>query len=227
MALVLGLDTSMSACSVALVDGMKAIASEQEAMARGQSEALAPMIDQVMTTSGCGFGELDAIAVTRGPGAFTGLRIGLAAARSLALTVECPCLGISTFDVLTRQVLMQYNDEMPEDAVLVSVIETKRDDFYIQAIGQDGSYAIAPTAMQADDIRVALPDDRPLFATGDGRSRLREELGSNGPAMRHFDELDLPDPVVLAVCAQAFLDTPADAPASPLYLRPPDVTMPK
>lgn len=227
MALVLGLDTSMSACSVALSEGMTVIARESDTMTRGQSEALAPMIDRIMTASGRNFDQLDAIAVTRGPGAFTGLRIGLAAARSLALTTDCPCLGVSTFDVLGRQALTGASVEMPANAVLVIVIETKRDDFYIQAVNPDGSHVIAPSAQMARDIRSALPADRPLFVVGDGRARLCAELGPDGPEMDHIEGIDVPDPAVLVDCARAFLDTPEDAPASPLYLRPPDVTMPK
>ena len=116
---------------------------------------------------------------------------------------------------------------IPADGIIVIVIETKRADFYIQAIGEDGSIVISPTAMMADDIRTALPTNRPLFIAGDGIARLHEELGLSEPAMRAIPNVALPDAAVLARCAQAFVATPEDAPASPLYLRPPDVTMPK
>ncbi len=225
MALILGMDTSMSACSVALIADGQTITHASEEMTRGQSEALAPMIDRVMT--GHDYADLDAVAVTRGPGAFTGLRIGLAAARSLALTIDRPCLGISTFDVLSLQVMQNTDVVIPADGIIVVAIETKRDDFYIQAIGEDGSFVIAPTAMMAEDIRANLPDDRPLFIAGDGWPRLHQEWGPEGPAMREIPNVVLPDAAVLAKCAQAFVATPDDAPTSPLYLRPPDVTMPK
>lgn len=225
MALILGMDTSMSACSVALISNGGTVAHASEDMMRGQSEALAPMIDRVMT--GHDYADLSAVAVTRGPGAFTGLRIGLAAARGLALAVDKPCLGLSTFDVLSFQAMQNTDITIPAGGVIVIAIETKRDDFYIQAIGVDGSFVVPPTALTADDIRAALPDDRPLFIAGDGRDRLHHELGEEGPAMREIPNVVLPDASVLAKCAQAFLDTPEDAPASPLYLRPPDVTMPK
>jgi len=225
MALILGMDTSMSACSVALIADGQTITHATEEMTRGQSEALAPMIDRVMT--GHDYADLDAVAVTRGPGAFTGLRIGLAAARSLALTIDKPCLGLSTFEVLSRQAMQNADVIIPTDGIIVIAIETKRDDFYIQAIGKDGSGVIAPTAMMAEDIRANLPEDRPLFIAGDVRIRLHQELGSEGPTMIEIPNVILPDAAVLAKSAQAFVATPADAPASPLYLRPPDVTMPK
>jgi tRNA threonylcarbamoyladenosine biosynthesis protein TsaB len=225
MPLILGIDTSMSACSVALVADGITVTHACEEMKRGQSEALAPMIDRVMI--GHEYSDLDAVAVTRGPGAFTGLRIGLAAARSLALTIDKPCLGISTFDVLAFQALRSADIPIPDDGVIVIAIETKRDDFYIQAIGKDGSYVVLPSAMTADDIRAAMPTDRPLFIAGDASPRLHQELGPEGPAMRAISNVVIPDASVLATCAQAFIDGPDDAPASPLYLRPPDVTMPK
>lgn len=227
MALVLSMDTSMNACSVALVDGRDTLLSRSDSMKRGQSEALAPMIDHVMNSSGRAFEDIDAVAVTRGPGAFTGLRIGLAAARSLALTIARPCIGITTFDVLIRQALTNPGTEIPDDGILVIAIETKRDDIYVQAIGRDGSTVISPAAMMADDMVKVLPDDRPKFICGDATMRVREELGPTGPAMRIISDVVLPDPTVLAMCAQAFLDSPADAPPSPFYIRPPDVTMPK
>lgn len=225
MALILGMDTSMSACSVGLISNGVSVAHASEEMKRGQSEALAPMIDRVMT--GHDYVNLSAVAVTRGPGAFTGLRIGLAAARGLALTIDKPCLGLSTFDVLSFQVMQNTDVVIPTDGVIVIAIETKRDDFYIQAIDEDGSFVVPPAAMMADDIRAALPEDRPLFIAGDGRDRLHMELGEAGPAMREIPNVIIPDASVLAKCAQAFLEVPDDAPASPLYLRPPDVTMPK
>lgn len=225
MPLILGMDTSMSACSVALVADGVTVAHACEEMKRGQSEALAPMIDRVMT--GHDYGDLDAVAVVRGPGAFTGLRIGLAAARSMALAIDKPCLGISTFDVLVFQTLRSDETTIPDDGVIVVAIETKRDDFYIQAIGKDGSYVVLPTAMTAENIRSAMPTDRPLFIVGDAWPRMRQELGPEGPAMREISNVVLPDASVLAICAQAFIDAPDDAPASPLYLRSPDVTMPK
>lgn len=226
MALVLGMDTSMNACSVALVDGRDTLETRSDPMTRGQSEALAPMIDQVMKATGRTYDDIDALAVTRGPGAFTGLRIGLAAARGLALTISKPCIGITTFDVLIRQALMAPGVTMPGDGILVIAIETKRDDVYVQAIGSDGSTVVSPTAMMAEDLAKALPEERLKFICGDATARVREELGPTGPAMEIIPNVILPDPAILAMCAQAFLDSPEDAPASPFYIRPPDVTMP-
>src|SRR5688500_40303 len=95
MVSILGIETSASVCAAALWRDGAGIAAERAAMARGHAEALMPMIERVM--QGTEYAALDAVAVTAGPGAFTGLRIGLAAARGLALAARIPAIGVSAF----------------------------------------------------------------------------------------------------------------------------------
>ena len=78
---LLAFDTASTACSAAVLDGARILAQKFQAMERGQAEALVPMIGDVLTRAGLAVENLDIIAVTTGPGAFTGVRIGLAAAR--------------------------------------------------------------------------------------------------------------------------------------------------
>jgi tRNA threonylcarbamoyl adenosine modification protein YeaZ len=80
---VLAIDTALAACAVAVfeTDGARMLARESLAMARGHAEALLPLIARVMDEAGIEFSALDRIAVTIGPGSFTGLRVGIAAAR--------------------------------------------------------------------------------------------------------------------------------------------------
>ena len=95
---ILAFDTATSACSAALWEDGRVGARRFETMTRGHAEALVPMIADVMDEAGTNFPRLDLIAVTVGPGAFTGLRIGLAAARGMALAAAVPCLGGLTDD---------------------------------------------------------------------------------------------------------------------------------
>src|SRR6187399_2853183 len=90
--LILALDTSMAACSVCVYDADKSlvIGANQQFMERGQAEALAPMVQDTMTMAGVGFSDLSRIAVTTGPGTFTGVRIGLAMARGLGVALNIP-----------------------------------------------------------------------------------------------------------------------------------------
>ena len=87
---VLAIDTALAACSVAVLDTEYGgiLASESTAMVRGHAEALLPMLKRVMDQAGLGFSDIDRIAVTTGPGSFTGLRVGIAAARGIALAAD-------------------------------------------------------------------------------------------------------------------------------------------
>src|SRR5579863_9734055 len=95
---ILAIDTSRGACSAAVYDGATryTLARESEPMTRGHAEALAPMVDRVLKRIEGGAATLDKVAVAVGPGSFTGLRIGVAMAKSIALTLEIPVVGVST-----------------------------------------------------------------------------------------------------------------------------------
>lgn len=97
---VLAIDTCLSACSVAVVDGDRTAAWASEPMERGHQERLAPLAREVMARSGLSFADLDRIAVTLGPGSFTGLRVGLAFAKGLGLALGRPVIGLGCLEVL-------------------------------------------------------------------------------------------------------------------------------
>ena len=96
--LILAIDTALDACTAGILDteAGKLVAQESEAMKRGHAEALMPLIARVMKASGIAFAGLDRIAVTTGPGSFTGLRVGLSAARGIALAADKPVVGVTT-----------------------------------------------------------------------------------------------------------------------------------
>ena len=96
--LILAIDTALDACAAAVLDTApaKVIAQESLPMKRGHAEALMPLIARVMKQSGIAFAALDRIAVTTGPGSFTGLRVGLSAARGIALAADKPVVGVTT-----------------------------------------------------------------------------------------------------------------------------------
>lgn len=222
MALILGIDTATVGCSAAVMQGDICLAAEGARMARGQSEALAPMMQRVMAAAGIEWSMLDGIAVSRGPGAFTGLRIGLAAARAAALAIGRPCLGVETFDVLARQTLIAA-PALAADALLIA-IETKRDDLYLRLYGTDGQ-ALAPgLAAPPEDLPSLVAPHRRIVVAGDAAARAVAALPGVDVILADVDAL--PDPRVVAALGAEMLATPALAPAEPIYLRPPDVTMP-
>jgi tRNA threonylcarbamoyl adenosine modification protein YeaZ len=95
---VLAIDTALGACSAAVLDiaGAEPLAVEQMPLERGHAEALMPLIERVMAGVDGGFGSLSRVAVTVGPGSFTGLRVGVAAARAIGLAARIPVVGVST-----------------------------------------------------------------------------------------------------------------------------------
>ncbi len=97
---VLAIDTALDACSVALVRDGGTLTSRSEQMQRGQAERLAPLVREAVAEAKLPFAELDRIAVTTGPGSFTGVRVGLSFARALALALGKPCVGVSTLEAL-------------------------------------------------------------------------------------------------------------------------------
>jgi tRNA threonylcarbamoyladenosine biosynthesis protein TsaB len=175
---------------------------------------MVPLIRHVLTESGLDWPEIQLIGVTVGPGSFTGLRIGLAAARALALARKVPIAGVTTADLLAAMVL----PELYRGRRLLVAIDSKRDDLFVQPF--------AGNAEPAGDIRAMLPEaalawqSGPLLVAGDAAEAFR--------ALR--DDLEilplLPDAAPLAELAVRRYGEGAALPAQPLYLRPPDVAPP-
>ena len=128
--IVLGLDTCLAACSAAVADGERLIARVSAPMARGHQERLAPMVRDLMGEAGIAFSDLDRIGVTVGPGSFTGLRVGLAFAKGLALALHRPCIGIGTLAALAASA------EAPGHCA--AVIDAGRGQVYLQLFADGG-----------------------------------------------------------------------------------------
>lgn len=215
---VLAIDSALAACSVAVLDDGRLAAHRHEAMARGHAERLLPMVREAMSEAGLAFEALDLIAVTVGPGHFTGLRVGLAAAQGLALAVDRPLAGVTTLEAVAAAA-------STDDAPLIVALESKREDLYFQAFRQ-GAARGGPATMTPDAIAGGALPDGPLLLAGDGAARLESALSAAGRAVRRIGP-ELPDAAVVARIAVARHGTEAALAPDPLYLRPPDVTMPK
>ncbi len=222
---ILGFDTATNACSAALWRDGRVVARRHEPMARGHAERLMPMILEVIDEAGETFAGLDAVAVTNGPGAFTGLRIGLAAARGLALAQGLPCLSVTTLEAVAAAV---PEAERRGRAVLV-VLNAKRADVYAQAFAADLAPIGEPRALMPGELPTLLAGaPRPVVVAGDAAETARAALTGAGIATEASAAPGLPDAaVVVAVAAARW--TPGRAPGKPrpLYLRPPSTTTPR
>ncbi|MGB0681455.1 MAG: tRNA (adenosine(37)-N6)-threonylcarbamoyltransferase complex dimerization subunit type 1 TsaB [Magnetovibrionaceae bacterium] len=221
MASLLALDTSTRACSVAVMRDGEALSHCFEAMDRGQAERLLPMVDEVMGAASMDFPALDAVLVTRGPGAFTGLRIGLAAARGLALAADIPCFGLTTLEVLARQT-------GPGGEPLLVAIDSKRGDLFVQAFDPDGTALMKPEGLAPDRLSPELTKlglAGPLRLAGDAAEKAALNLAGFNCTMTGISH---PDALALGELACSLYPLSAEEhPPSPLYLRPPDAKVPK
>jgi tRNA threonylcarbamoyladenosine biosynthesis protein TsaB len=192
---LLALDCCLDACQAAVVADGAVLAEASEAMTRGHQERLALMAREVMTAAGLAFADLNAVAVTVGPGSFTGLRVGLAFAKGLALALELPCVGVGTLAALAASV--------PGSGGRGAVIDNGRGQVWLQRF--EGETALGPPETVATE---ALADAGLLV----GPTATR--LAAPGQAA-----IDLAWPTPLAVARRAATHP---EPARPLYLRAPD-----
>ena len=147
---ILVFDTSMNACSAGIYETQtdRMLASAHEPMIRGQAERLIPLIDDILYDSSINDEDLSAIACTNGPGAFTGLRVGIATAKALSLSLSIPAIGISTLDVIGSEF---QQTQHPDNAYLVC-LETKRDDYYTQLFAPDGTPLSDKAALEIEQL---------------------------------------------------------------------------
>lgn len=163
---VLAIDTALAACSAALLDLDRGgiLAHQSQAMERGHAEALLPMIAQVMSEAKLEFAEIDRIAVTIGPGSFTGIRVGVAAARGIALAADKPIVALTTLASFAAPHIAT-DDTNP----LLSAIDARNEQLYIQLIGRGGRAIIAPrVAGLREAVRIASGTPTRIVGSGAG-----------------------------------------------------------
>ena len=226
---ILALDTALTGCGVCVYDADTGDAQTmRREMGRGQVEHLIPMAQQAMDKAGVAFADLDMITTTIGPGAFTGVRIGLSAARGFALSLGKPLIGLTTLDVLAAQ-YFEANKGIKNQCLAV-ILETKRRDFYFQIFDDNGTAVTDAIACSGADIVTALSDynAQNIICVGDAIERFQ---GENGDTEYQFiDGFGAIDAAVLARLGHNAYMSNADDFATlpaPLYLRPPDVSQPK
>jgi tRNA threonylcarbamoyladenosine biosynthesis protein TsaB len=214
--LVLAIDTALDACAAAVLDteAGQLVAWESQAMKRGHAEALMPLIARVMTQSGLSFAALDRIAVTTGPGSFTGLRVGLSAARGIALAAQKPAVGLTTLSAYAAP-LISEDGAHP----IISAIDARHDHVYFQIVSGDGGAlvcpCVAPIEAALDASRFGAP-----HLVGNAAQILADRWPASAPPPFSVDVQAAPDIAWVAWLGAAV--DPGSAPPRPYYLRAPD-----
>jgi len=127
---LLAVDTCFGACSVAVLRDSAVLASRRVVMERGHAEALAPMVEEAMQAAGLAFKDLDKLAVTTGPGSFTGQRVGLAFMRGLRVALVKPLIGITSLAAMAEQARAETGR-----TIAAAVHDAKRDEVYLEMAG--------------------------------------------------------------------------------------------
>jgi tRNA threonylcarbamoyladenosine biosynthesis protein TsaB len=218
---ILAADTALGACSCAVLEdskeGFKVLAHRFVVMERGHAEALAPMVQDAMHAAGLGFAGLDRLAVTVGPGTFTGQRVGLAFMRGLRIALNRPLNGVTTLAAMAAQAMAETG--LPEAAVLH---DARRDEVYYALYRGDQvliAPSIAPLADACDAIRKTKAAG-PFAVCGTAADPALPRLGGDAVAVA----IHMPDALYVARLALAV--PPSATAPRPLYLRAPDAKLP-
>jgi tRNA threonylcarbamoyladenosine biosynthesis protein TsaB len=226
---LLAIDTACAACSAALwIDGV-VVSFRLREMVRGQAEALMPMVIEIMHEARAEFAALDLIAVTIGPGSFTGLRTGLAAARGLALARSLPLIGVTTTEVIALAAYRLAADTDLRRPITV-VLNSRRDDLYVQHFTAGLAPIGAPFTALPEEIARAAPESGVIFA-GDATGQIMDivRAGSCSPYISCFPVSGSDATFVAEVAAKRWSSCPMKEGSFPdklLYLRAPDAIQP-
>lgn len=207
--IVLAIDTAGVDCSAAVYDGSsgRVLGAVTEMIGKGHAERLMAVIDRALAEAGRSLDDIDRIAVVIGPGSFTGIRVGVSAARGLALALAVEAVGVTTLEILAAA----YRDQHPGRSVMAAM-DAKRNEIYAQVFSPDGGPLGEPSAL-SPDAAVALARSRGAAVAGSGLAVMEGAASGSGGGDR-FD---------IAVLARLGAAKPAGAGRpTPLYLRGPD-----
>lgn len=213
--LILAIDTALGACAAGVLDtgAGKLIAHRSLPMMRGHAEALMPLIAEVMAQSGVGFHALDRIAVTNGPGSFTGLRVGLAAARGIALAADRPAVGVTTLTAYAAAVISETGR-----SPVIAAIDARHDQVYYQVVSGNGASLVRPRLATIATVLEAVRFGSPVLV-GNAAGILADRWPAEFAPIR-IHSASAPEIGWVGWVGAAV--SPANSPARPYYLRAPD-----
>ena len=175
--LTLAIDTSTNILSIALVREKKVLASIGEYTKNNQSEILMARIETIMNQCKVKPYQLEKIAVAKGPGSYTGIRVGVAAAKSLGYALDIPVVGISSLEVMANFSLEQYflSKRKPKIDLVAPMIDAKRGTVFAGAYDSNGENIVADGHYQMNDFLEKLPKEKSIFYVADESLVFKEQ----------------------------------------------------
>ena len=188
MSCILHIETSTNVCSVAVSEDGKVIFDEADRTGNNHAEALGSFVDKAMSFADSHAIPLDAVAVSGGPGSYTGLRIGVSMAKGVCYALDIPLLSVPTLELMCVPVLLRY-DEMEDNALLCPMIDARRMEVYAALYDR----ALKPVrGIQADivdgDTYRKWLDERPVYFFGNGAAKCMETI--NHPNARLIEGIE-------------------------------------
>ena len=173
MARILSIETSTSICSVAIHEQGELLALAEIKEPGAHAEKLLLLVDELFEKSGLSFGDLDAVAVSQGPGSYTGLRIGVSTAKGISYALEIPLIGINTL-----QAMAASQSVAPGDYV-VAVLDARRKEVYTQTFG-DSLQELSPieAVVLEEGVFGSILEKGRVYFVGDGVEKVKEEVKS-------------------------------------------------
>ncbi|MBK8873233.1 MAG: tRNA (adenosine(37)-N6)-threonylcarbamoyltransferase complex dimerization subunit type 1 TsaB [Bacteroidetes bacterium] len=187
MALILNIETATEVCSVVLASDGNIIAREEEAEGRNHALLLTTFIENCLKLAGVAFADLDAIAVSKGPGSFTGLRIGVSTAKGLCYALDKPLISVNSLQSMAAVVI--GNGHHQEADLLCPMIDARRMEVYTALFDKKAEFVMETSAQIIDNksFESFLGSKKVLFF-GDGMQKCRELLNSSENAL-FLDEI--------------------------------------
>lgn len=219
MSCILHIESSTSVCSVALSQDGEVVAHTEDREGPSHAKVLAPMVEEMISMADSHAIPLDAVAVSQGPGSYTGLRIGTSTAKGVCFGRSLPLIAVPTLKVMAVPVLL-YNDELPDDALLCPMIDARRMEVYT-AVYDRALREVVPVCAKviAEDAFADILGERPVYFFGNGAMKCKEVI--KHPRAHFIEEID---PVAkymmpLAERALALEETVDVAYYEPYYLK--------
>ncbi len=210
---ILAIDTSLTSVSACVFDGQipRMLASECIEMSRGHAEALLPLVERVITATPGGFAALDRVAVTVGPGSFTGIRVGVSAAIAIGIALEIPVVGVSTLAAFAAPLVMEGGD-----SVIIAAIDARHGHLYLHTLTPSGK-TILPAQILSEEEAGRRIGKGPFRLAGPGCANIAIQAWLNYQVV--YAEGELKNPLIEFVARLGLRARPELAPPVPLYLK--------